>query len=296
MVRQISGKVCGPAICPNLYDVRSISRISDETFFGPGISAATSIEPELTFTLSRMHYQTILQQYDLAGRPQLFDDAYFDAIAKRRDDRHSHYMKLISFNVIVMLLLGLAAFGIKPKYEFQGLALEIDRIKELLLFLSTCVAFVCVMERNDLVMLREVLRARLIRRQNEYPEVSWPLMRSMAFNTYDLRYMDILMDHTMIHIDDLEEAQPPGIRVRATLLRRLLIGLSWCFRISFMGIQAAILYDIAMAPSFHWAVSWTVVALSVATSLLSYLTTLPYLAPRVEAKPPPQGKSLVGPS
>ncbi|MBX3454354.1 hypothetical protein [Ferrovibrio sp.] len=209
--------------------------------------------------------------------PSIFDDPYFEVLAKRRDEKRAATNKIIASNVVLLLLLALVAFGVKPDISFQGVHIEVDKLKELLLFLHTAGSFTGCLLFNDLMVMREMLKSRIQLRLDKYEDLPSPLLKAHALQALDMRYLDSLGDYTPIHFDSLGKEQPFGIQMRGVIVRKTLIVIMRMILIFMFGIQIAVLYDVAMHPSFHWAISWSVVVLSALTSFLWLLVKLPYI-------------------
>lgn len=226
---------------------------------------------------AKIHYSSIIGVYEKNLLPSIFDDSYFEALAKRRDEKRAATNKIMASNVALLLLLALVAFGVKPDVSFQGTHIEVDKLKELLLFLHTVGSFTGCLLFNDLMVMREMLKSRIQLRLDKYEEIQSPLLKAFALQALDMRYLDSLGDYTPIHFDRWGEKQPLVIYIRGIMVRKTLIVVMYMILAFMFGIQLAVLYDVAMHPSFHWVISWSVVALSALTSFLWLLVKLPYI-------------------
>jgi hypothetical protein len=222
---------------------------------------------------SKIHFHTILQQY--ADRPEVFDDAYFEALQRRRDSKFALQGKLLVAYLILMLAMALSVFGLSPEISQFGINLKVDPARDLLLAVTTSISFICAMIHNDLTLMQAMLRARtqhlLATGKSKLLE-----LQVQAGQARDMMYTDSFGDYLPTHLYPFEEQTTRWNTLRVKLIGALAAVVSLAFIISFVSLQLYVVWLTWTNPALLPWLSRLICIYALSANLLWIVMAFPY--------------------
>ncbi len=232
---------------------------------------------------AEIHFNTVLTQYD---KRAVFTDAYFEALNKRRDEKSNLYWKLTSFQIIIQVSLVMAAFGISTEVTQFGIKIQIDKFKELLLLVYAIISFFLAIMKNDIMMMRAVLKAKIRRQIDAIENIQLEWLRDQASKTLDMQYMDKIGDSAVLHVLGFIQNRTILEKIRAIMIGIIITITGASIVIIMILLQGFVIYNVFSAPSFHFLFSWSVCTLSILSSLAWVVLHTPYWVDQINDSPP----------
>lgn len=226
-------------------------------------------------TWAQIQYQTMFMQYEKAGVPTPFNDAYFEAVERRYDAKFSAMTKLMIIYTGLMVVLAMSVFGLKPEVSLQGITVKVDLARELLLWIAAVISTFLALIHNDVLLMKSMLTAR-IRLMVDQGPFKDALFLERLRDAIGLRHMDTFMQHLPAHTGPFPELDTKWNKWRAVIIG--LIGLA-CFGglvLSNIGLMAFVIYTIWNEPAIYPWLSKAICVFAVASNLLWAALTIRY--------------------